>query len=180
MPDSDSRFDPLPHLVRQLRPFEERGEDYELVDEDRLIVLAANVYMLRAITNMWRNILIQQGAEAINVYGDDMLAYEICNSIAYIYSEDVTSDSGFESIFELGDYDVFDMKVFEALSCYLDLLHEAGDIGNDIWKRSMEAMYSICIKSEACRSVAQSISESQMKVDSRHWSVELIKDLAER
>ena len=179
MPDSDSRFDPLPHLVRQLRPFEKRGDDYELVDEDRLMVLAANVYMLRAITNMWRSALLQSDEKFIDVYGDDMLAYEICKSIAYVYSEESARDSSFESIVELDNYDAFDINVFEALSNYLELLHQTGDIGNDIWKRSMEAMYSICTKSEACRSAAESISEGQIGVDSHHWSVELIRDLAE-
>ena len=179
MSNSDSHYEPLTHLVRQLKPFKMRDYNFEFVDKDRLMVLAANVYMLRAITSMWRNALSQNYGKTIDVYSDDMLAYEICQSIAFLYSDKVEGNSDYATILKVKKKDTFDFKVFEALSDYLDLLQETRDIGNDIWKRAMGAIYNVCFKSEACRSAAQAVCDHQMKIDSRHWSVELISDLAE-
>jgi hypothetical protein len=178
MPDFDCPIDPLPYLVRNLRP-SKSGETFDFVEQDRLMQLSTNVHMLQAITTTWRNVLSQNNGKGIDVYSDGMLAYEICQSIAYLCSEEATGDRRFTSILKLKNEDAFYFKVFEALEDYLELLQETGDIGNDIWKRAMEAMYSVCIKSETCRSTAESIrnSDNLMHVNSLHWSVQL--DLSE-
>ena len=179
MPDLDSEYEPFRQLVRELSPIKIGESDFQLVNEDRLMMLAANVYMLRAVTSMWRRMLSSDSVERIDAYGDGMLAYKVCQTISYLYSDDILDDPGFAVTLKVKNQNALDHEVFDALGNYLDLLEDTGHIGNDIRKRAMEAMYSICAKSEACRSAAQSISEGKMEVDSHHWSVELIRDLAE-
>ena len=179
MSDFNTHVDPLPYLVRHLKDATDPDDDFAFFGEDRLMLLTQNVYVLRAITSMWRDVLSQNHGEITDVYSDEMLAYKACQSISYLCSDEAIGDPRFERILKLDDRDEFDLKIFEALRNYLDLLHETENIGNDIWKRAMDAIYSVSIQSKLCRSTAQSVAEKFMDVNTHHWSVELIRDLAE-
>lgn len=177
MTDFPTHVDPLPYLVRHLKGATDPDEDFAFVGEDRLMVLTQNVYVLRAITSMWRDVLSQNHGEITDVYGDEMLAYTACQSISYLCSDEAIDDPSFEPILKIHNREEFDLKIFEALRNYLDLLHETGNIGNDIWKRAMDAIYSVCIKSKPCRKITQSVADKYMNLNTHHWSVELIRDL---